>query len=51
MFITDKEIIAIANERGIEFDAFCLINFVREKENGKLSIDDILDEYENLKGY
>lgn len=51
MFITDKEIIAIAKQREIEFDAFCLINFVREKENGKLSIDDILDEYENLKEY
>ena len=39
MFITDKEIIAIANERGIEFDAFLSNQFCQKKENG--SIDDL----------
>ena len=49
--MSDKEIIDIAKQRGIEFDAFCLINFVRERENSKMFIDDIIDEYENLNGY
>lgn len=49
--MTDKEIIKLAKERGMEFDAFCLINFVREKQNSRLSMDDILDEYENLIEY
>lgn len=46
--MNDNEIIRIAKQRGIEFDSFCLINFVRERENGRMSIDDIIDEYENL---
>lgn len=46
--MNDNEIIEIAKQRGIEFDSFCLINFVRERENGHMSIDDIIDEYENL---
>jgi hypothetical protein len=45
------DIIKLAENRGIEFDAFCLINFVRERINSRLSIDDILDEYENLTEY
>lgn len=49
--MSDKEIIDIVKQRGIEFDAFCLINFVRERENSKMSIDDIIDEYESLNGY
>ena len=49
--MSDNEIIKLAEERGIEFDAFCLINFVREKENSHKSIDDIIDEYEQLKDY
>lgn len=47
----DKEIIEMVKQRGIEFDSFCLINFVRERENGRKSIDDIIDEYENLNTY
>ena len=49
--MSDNEIIELAKQRGIEFDAFCLINFVRERENGRMSIDDIIDEYENLNIY
>lgn len=49
--MTDKEIIEFAEKRGIEFDSFCLINFVREKLDNRKSIDDILDEYEDLIGY
>lgn len=49
--MSDIEILQIAEERGIEYDPFCLINFVREKENSGLSIDDIIDEYENIIGY
>ena len=51
LYLTDDEIIAIADERGIEYDAFCLINFVREQIPNGLSIDDILDEYEHLETY
>ena len=50
--MSDQEIINLAEERGIEYDAFCLINFVRQYEkNSKLSIDDIIDEYENISAY
>lgn len=49
--MSDYEIIEIAKQRGIEFDSFCLINFVREREHGRMSIDDIIDEYENLSTY
>jgi hypothetical protein len=49
--MTDKEIIQLAIERGIEFDEFCLLNFVKEKIGGRYTIDDILDEYEDLIGY
>ena len=49
--MSDIEILQVAEERGIDYDPFCLINFVREKENSGLSIDDIIDEYENLIGY
>ena len=49
--VTDQTIIDNAKQRGIEFDSFCLINFVRERENGHMSIDDIIDEYENLSVY
>lgn len=49
--MSDIEILQLAEERGMEYDPFCLINFVRENENGRLSIDDILDEYENLNDY
>lgn len=49
--MTDQEIIKLAEERGIEYDAFCLINFVRQYKNSKLSIDDIIDEYENINVY
>lgn len=49
--VTDQTIIDNAKQRGIEFDAFCLINFVREQENNNKSLDDIIDEYENLSIY
>lgn len=49
--MSDIEILQAAEERGMEYDPFCLINFVRERENGRQEIDDILDEYENTIGY
>ena len=49
--VNDQTIIDNAKQRGIEFDAFCLINFVREQENNNKSLDDIIDEYEQLKDY
>lgn len=49
--MSDIEILQAAEEREMEYDPFCLINFVRERENSHHSIDDILDEYENIIGY
>ena len=49
--MSEQDIIQLADKRGMEYDAFCLINFVRERENSRLSIDDILDEYENIQPY
>lgn len=49
--VTDQTIIDNAKQRGIEFDSFCLINFVREQELNNKSLDDIIDEYESLNSY
>ena len=48
--ISDSDIIKLAEDRGIEFDPFCLINFVKDKLSSNISIDDILDMYEDLEG-
>ena len=49
--MSEQDIIQLADKRGMKYDAFCLINFVKERENSRLSIDDILDEYENIQPY
>lgn len=49
--MTDKEIIELAEKRGLEFYSFCIINFVREKLDNRKSIDNILDEFEDLISY
>lgn len=49
--VTNQTIIDNAKQRGIEFDAFCLVNFVREQELNNKSLDDIIDEYESLNSY
>lgn len=49
--MSDIEILQVAEKKGIDYEPFRLIKFVREKENSGLSIDDIIDEYENLMGY
>lgn len=46
---TVKQIIAEAQRRGIEYDEACLVDFVREHE-GRMSLEDIVDEYENCTG-
>lgn len=47
---TDKQIIAEAQRRGIEYDETCMVDFVRENESC-MSLEDIVDEYEDLIGY
>ena len=50
LYMSDSDIIKLAEERGIEFDPFCLVNFVKEKLSSNIPIDDILDMYEDLDG-
>lgn len=52
---TENEIIQNAENRGLNndemFDPFCLISFVENYGNENKSLDDIIDEFEDMIGY
>jgi hypothetical protein len=45
------EIIQTANKLNIEYDLFCLVNYIKERENEKISLEDIIIDYSNLPEY